>query len=128
MFCVFYVAKMFLEKIWICPDCFNYYTTDMYPPQLPYEEFIFHQFLCLHALIFICENLPLWLSVRIFSFRQESFLIYDHLWESLLFCENFFEPLLSVRISRYLWLSICENLLEHLFVSLNLCENKQAYE
>ena len=79
----------------------------------------FYFYLWESPFIIICENL--FFSTRIFSYLWSYVRISSFLWE-------FFEPFPSVRISRYLWLSICEDLLEHLFVSLNLCENKQAYE
>ena len=68
---------------------------------------IFHQFFSLYALIFICENLPLFMIIceNLFFFVK-IFFIYDRLWESILFCENLFEPFLSVRISAYLWWSM----------------------
>ena len=123
-----------------CPDNLIYYTIDVYLLQPRYGELAFTKFstnfftafiyfhLC--ALIFIyknlflfmivCENLFLshsWSTVRIFSFLQESFLIHDDLWKSLLFCENL-----------CLFMIICENLLVHLFTFYSLYENKQAYE
>ena len=107
LFCVFYAAKIFLKKIWVCPDSLIYYTTDVYPPHPPNGKLFYSNFL------FACTYFYLW----------ESLLIHDHLWESFLFCENlflsmiicenlfflvriFFEPFLSVRICSYLWSSM----------------------
>ena len=70
-----------------------YYTTEVYPYQPTYRKFI-----CTHFFLFviICENLFfLWESF-------ESLLIYDHLWESLLFMRIF--------LNLFLFMIICENL------------------
>ena len=71
MFCIFYAPGFFFKKIRNCPDNLIYYTTDLYPYQPVYQEFI-----CTHLFIFviICENL---------FYLWEPFLIF-------LVCENLF--------------------------------------
>ena len=55
-----------------------YYTTNVYPYQLTYREFI-----CTHLflLVIICENL--FESLLILDHLRGSLFIYDHLWESV---------------------------------------------
>ena len=138
LFCVFYAAKIFLRKIWVCPDSLIYYTTDVYPPQSPYGKLFFSNFfICMHLFLSLRISSYSRSFVRIFSFLRESFLIYDHLWESILFSENFFwtllicENLLLFMIiyeNLFLFMIVCKNLLEHILAFYNLCENRQAYE
>ena len=76
-----FLSKIFLKKIWNCPDCLSYYTTDVYsPPPLLTPLWRIY----LYALIFNCENLFLFIITC----------------ENLFFCKNLF---LFMRISSYLW-------------------------
>ena len=92
-FCVFCVAKSFLQK----------------------KEFILIASITMLLKCTLSTSLwrnyawpyfYLWESLLIHYHLRKSFLIYDYLWESLPFCENFFELFLSVRTSSYLWLSV----------------------
>ena len=44
----FMSQKLFLKKFWNCLDTLNNNTTDVYPLQVPYEEFI-----CMHLFLFV---------------------------------------------------------------------------
>ena len=118
-----------------CPDTLNNHTTDVYPLNPSMENYFLPNLLSillpvlspaftyshLYAPIFICHNffyLNALVLIFIYDHLRKSFLVYDHLWE-------------SIRTFSHLWESILihdQNLLEHLFAFLNLCENKQRYE
>ena len=121
LFAFFYAAKSFLkkkqkkeknrQKIVLLDHIHN--TADVYPLQRPYPQLFFTKFstnffttftyfyLCA-PILYVRTSFYLWSSVRIFSFLQESFLIHNHLWKSLLFCGNVSGSFLFVRISSYL--------------------------
>ena len=106
---VFFVLEKVLIKIWNSPDfVLIYYTTDLYPPQtlcgkLFFTKFIFY----FHAPVFSCMNL-LWSSVRIFSFCENLFFLWECFW-TLLICENFF-LFMIIYENLFLFMIICENL------------------
>ena len=115
-FVFFVLQKFFLKKLVFVLIASS--SNDVYAPQLLYGELFFTKFFYLHARLFICENLFLfmtfcenllffartisypWSSVRIYSFLWESFEPFFYLWESLLTYNRMWESFLiyDVRI------------------------------
>ena len=83
LICVFVCSKFFYKKKRNCPDNLIYYTTEVYPYQPVYQEFIFTRLRSLQSArffyIIICQNLFLPVRIRFHMFFLSA-RIYFHLY------------------------------------------------
>ena len=113
------------KKVQNCPDTLIYYTSDVSLLNLSIKNLFIRTYFYLWAsgesLLFMrifWISSCLWSSVRIFSFYEnlfKSLLIYNHLWESLLFMRIF--------LNFFLYMINCENLFESFLIYDHLWES-----
>ena len=111
----FFHLKSLLEKVEFV--LMASITTDVHLPRSTLQP-IFHQLVYLHAPIFICENLFLFMIIC-----EYLFFFCENLFLSMIICENLFffvRIIVSPSSLKY------DNLLEHLFAFYRSYENKQV--